>query len=167
MDSLIGKVFERLTVVEEVRHNNRQAWKCVCSCNGELKSKPVLGSDLLRGQVRSCGCLASESRTKLNKEQAKHNHSNTDSPTYTTWIEMRRRCRDTHRHNSKYYSLRNITVCEQWHGEEGFQTFLTDMGERPEGMTLDRIDPNGNYEPSNCRWSTAKVQSNNQRRATP
>lgn len=85
-------------------------------------------------------------------------HGMTDSPTYVSWVEMRRRCRSD-RHRAEYRD-RGITVCERW---RKFENFLADMGERPDGLTLDRIDNDGNYEPGNCRWATPDQQSRNRR----
>lgn len=82
------------------------------------------------------------------------------TPTYTSWRAMRRRCRGQNHKDFPQYGGRGIQCCERW---DSYANFLADMGERPPGMTLDRIDPNGNYEPSNCRWATAKVQRANQR----
>lgn len=92
----------------------------------------------------------------------KHGHRTKyrKTPTYHSWAKMKTRCNNPHAHNYEYYGGRGITVCERW---SSFKNFLEDMGERPENKTLDRIDPNGNYEPSNCRWATAKEQRVNQR----
>jgi len=75
---------------------------------------------------------------------------------------MRQRCYDPNHHNYKHYGAQGTTVCARW--RDSFINFLADMEERPEGMTLDRIDPYGNYDPSNCRWADAKTQNNNKRK---
>jgi hypothetical protein len=81
-----------------------------------------------------------------------------ETPTYTTWVRMRRRCNNPNHSTYQYYGGRGIKVCERW---DSFDSFLKDMGEKPEGMTLDRINNDGNYEPGNCRWSTHKEQVRN------
>lgn len=88
-------------------------------------------------------------------------HGQSGTPTYRSWIEMRRRCRTSARDNSVYYSERGVKVCAAW---SEFEAFLADMGERPTlAHSIDRINPNGNYEPDNCRWVTSTEQSNNRR----
>ena len=82
------------------------------------------------------------------------------SPTYATWLSMKSRCNRPESHNYHLYGARGISICERW---SDFVFFLADMGERPEGKTLDRIDPNGNYEKENCRWATTTEQSRNKR----
>lgn len=89
------------------------------------------------------------------------------SPTYNSWRAMVLRCRNPNRRDFKWYGERGIQVCPQWltppTGTGGFSQFLEDMGPRPEGTTLDRIDVHGHYEPGNCRWASKEVQANNQR----
>ncbi len=92
-------------------------------------------------------------------QPARIKHGYTKTPTYTSWQEMRRRCKDPRRNRAYIYISKNIQVCERW--DSSFLNFLQDMGERPEGTSLDRIDNDGNYEPGNCRWATHSEQSRN------
>jgi hypothetical protein len=107
----------------------------------------VQSNELIRGGVKSCGCLVTT-----------HGHT---VGYYSTWVAMRSRCRSPTHSAYRYYGGRGIKVCDRW---DLFENFLADMGERPEGMTLDRIDPDGNYEPGNCR-STHSEQMRNTRRS--
>lgn len=90
----------------------------------------------------------------------KHGHrSKTRTPTYNSWRKMKERCTNPNHDRYPRYGGRGIKICDRW--LHSFQNFLEDMGNRPYGKTLDRIDPNGNYEPSNCRWATIKQQARN------
>ncbi len=85
------------------------------------------------------------------------------TPTHWSWVTMRQRCFNPNTAKYALYGGRGITVCDRWCGKEGFANFLADLGPRPVGMTLDRIDPDGNYEPGNCRWATYAEQNRHKR----
>lgn len=156
MIDLRGQVFGRLTVCGRVGSDERglTTWLCRCSCGVD---KVITGSALRQGRCVSCGCLRLE---RLRAGQPKHGMTN--SPTWSVWRDMRKRCRNPKAQNYKHYGGRGITVCDRW---QEFSAFIEDMGERPEGMTLERQDVNGNYEPGNCIWIPAKEQPNNTRRS--
>jgi hypothetical protein len=157
--NLVGKQFGRLLVVKYngCRYYSKRwrgFWKCKCEC-GNMKS--ILGESLVSGAVRSCNCLHIETARMVNYRHGGYHH-----PLYYTWTNMLRRCRDAKIPNYKHYGGRGIKVCRRWHN---FRSFVKDIapGWKP-GLTLDRIDNNGNYTPLNCKWSTAREQCCNFRR---
>lgn len=131
-------------------------WSCVCDCGN---TKVIKSASLVHAGTQSCGCLQREA---AQRQSLRHGHLVNDrqSPEYTTWRAMLRRCKDKALVNFSNYGGRGIKVCERWHV---FENFVADVGRRPDGTSLDRIDSSGNYEPGNVRWSTQKQQCRNTR----
>lgn len=154
-NNLIGQKFGRLIVIEEHSKKHRKiVWTCECECGNKVN---VIGSDLIRGKTRSCGCLKKELHTT---------HGMHNSRLYIIWTGMKQRVNNDKTGN---YGARGIKCCDEW---ESFINFYNDMAYEYEkhckthgenNTTLDRIDVNGNYCKDNCRWATYEVQGNNKR----
>ncbi|HBF42328.1 MAG TPA: hypothetical protein DDW42_01620 [Desulfobacteraceae bacterium] len=149
---LTGLTFGRLTALRPGERKGKQLyWICLCECGNEVNVNKYA---LTSGHTKSCGCLFREVQKKINTT-----HGGTYSEEYTTWCSMKQRCYYVKNKRYKDYGGRGIKVCEKWKND--FTSFLNDMGKRPNGMSIERKNNDGDYEPSNCKWATGKQQGRN------
>ena len=164
-NDITGQRFGRLTVLSHAGTTKEKPgnvkrrvalWKCRCNCGSEIT---VIGANLRNGTTKSCGCLERDILYERNFK-----HGLTDTRENRIWRGMLTRCRNLNHKDFKYYGGRGIRVCERW---EVFENFLADMGPCPEGYSIERVDNNRNYEPSNCKWIPQEDQAKNMRKRQP
>src|SRR3954464_12906759 len=159
---IVGYTFKGWTVIREVPLVGRGSrFLCRCQCGTE---REVSGNSLVSNKSANCGCLR---RVAHLARATKHGATvrGRVTPAYIAWRNMKKRCLDPKTEFYKHYGGRGIRICDRW--LNSFISFYEDMGDVPPGLTLDRIDVNGNYEPDNCRWATQKEQVANQRPHAP
>lgn len=154
---ITGQRFGRLIALNNAsRSAQGMIWLCLCDCGNKTS---VHAKYLKAGNTKSCGCW---DREAVRRRNYKHGYRTREKshPLYNTWQNIHRRCSNKRAPDYKNYGGRGITVCEQW---QDFERFLSDMGERPAGCSIDRIDNDQGYFPSNCRWATHSQQMKNRR----
>lgn len=153
---LVGKKFNMLKILRfDSKIGKYFYYLCECDCGNK---KVIIGNKVKYGETKSCGCLSF--KHNLKHGNAKRSFKNKATRTYTSWSAIKSRCLNKNNEAYHHYGGRGITMCKRW---DKFENFLLDMGKCPDGLSIDRINTNGNYKPSNCRWATRKQQSVNRR----
>jgi len=155
---MIGKTYNHLTAVKEyesVSAGMKYLFQCDCG-----NTTVQFGHTVRKGKVKSCGCARGSYVAEANK--CRDTHDMTGTPTYRSWQGMKQRCNNPNIPDFQSYGAKGVSVCDRW--MNSFDAFVEDMGVRPEGTSIDRINPFGNYEPDNCRWADPYTQYTNRRR---
>lgn len=169
-NDITGRKFGRLTAIERLpslRPGDGFRWRCACDCGNETVTKTRLLT--YKKGTRSCGCILNEkNQLRPVRESTNIRHGDArpkagrNAPEYITWASMKQRCENPKHASYKNYGARGISVCAAW--RDSYEQFLADMGRRPEkGSSIERLNPDGNYEPGNCVWLGQLAQANNRR----
>jgi hypothetical protein len=150
---LTGKYFGYWKVIRHLPFVKGKQAKVLCQCECGVE-REIQSQSLRNGMTRSCGCKKGDMLSGIHE---KHGHAVRMTKTYQAWQSMKARC--NRRKKNSTYTIRGINVCDRW--KNSFENFLLDMGECPDGMSLDRIRGFGDYEPGNCRWATYQEQAIN------